>query len=183
VFCGAVNHKQSSANGGFTLLELMVVMVLISLMTAIAMPGLRSTLFSDQLKSSTRKILGLVSEASQEAVRRQSGYSLQFNLDQNSVSASQGQSEEKSDGQQAEKEKESALPDSVRVVDIISVHGGIQSEGKAVIRFSGKGYVDKTLIHLRADDGRDMTIMLSPFLGVTRVFDSYIDLEDDKVRY
>lgn len=181
MFCGAVNHKKSSANGGFTLLELMIVMVLISLMTAIAMPGLRSTLFSDQLKSATRKILGLVSEASQEAMRKQSGYSLQFDLDQNSVSAVQGQSEEKSDQQQ--EGQGSALPGSVRVVDIVSVHGGMQSEGKAVIRFSGKGYVDKTLIHLRADDGRDMTIMLSPFLGVTRVFDSYIDLEDDKVRY
>ena len=159
----------------------MVVMVLISLMTAFAMPGLRSTLFSDQLKSAARKILGLVSEASQEAFRRQSGYTLHFDLELNSIFPDQGQNEETGGRQQMG--KETALPGSVRVVDVVSVHGGKQSEGTAVIRFSRKGYVDKTLIHLSADDGRDMTIMLSPFLGVASVFDSYIDLEDDQVNY
>jgi general secretion pathway protein H len=176
-----VNHKEPLASGGFTLLELMVVMVLISLMTAFAMPGLRSTLFSDQLKSATRKILGLVSEASQEAFRRQIGYSLYFDLEQNSVFSDQGRGVDAGDTEQADRQQE--LPDSVRVVDVVSAHGEKQSEGKAVIRFSRRGYVDKTLIHLRDDDGRDMTIMLSPFLGVTRVFDSYINLEDDRVRY
>ena len=181
VLNGSVNHRELSVSGGFTLLELMVVMVLISLMTAFAVPALRSTLFSDQLKSSTRKILGLVSEASQEAVKQQSEYSLYFDLDQNSISSNTGLEEETDD--RLQEGKESSLPDAVSVVDVVSAHGGKQSEGEAVIRFSRKGYVDKTLIHLRDEDGRDMTIMLSPFLGVTRVFDSYVELEDEKVSY
>ncbi len=181
VLNGSVKHKEPFTSEGFTLLELMVVMVLISLMTVFAVPALRSTLFSDQLKSSTRKILGLVSEASQEAVKRQSEYSLHFDLDQNSISSNTGQKEETDERRQ--EGNESSLPGGVRVVDVVSAHGGKQSEGEAVIRFSRKGYVDKTLIHLRDDDGRDMTIMLSPFLGVTRVFDSYVELEDDKVSY
>ncbi len=154
-------------------------MVLISLMTAFAMPSLRSTLFSDQLKSATRKILGLVSETSQEAFREQSGISLYFDLDRNTVSPDPGEESEMSD--KADRTLE--LPESVKVVDIESAHGEKQSEGETAIYFNRRGYVDKTLIHLRADDGRDMTIMLSPFLGVTRVFDSYVSLDDDRVSY
>ena len=54
--------------------------------------------------------------------------------------------------------------------------------GTSTLFFSKKGYVDKTAIHLRADDGRDMTLVLSPFLGVTKVYDSYIDLADEQSR-
>ena len=75
------------------------------------------------------------------------------------------------------------LPESVRVVDVASVSAGKKNAGTATIRFSTKGYVDKTLIHLRDDDGRDMTLILSPFLAVTRVVDSYVDIDDDKARY
>ena len=75
------------------------------------------------------------------------------------------------------------LPDSVAVVDITSMYGGKRSLGQTTIQFNTRGYVDKTLIHLRSDDGRDMTIMLSPFLGVTRIYDSYIDMDDGQIRY
>ncbi len=160
----------------------MVVMVLISLMTAFAVPGLRSSFFSDQLKTTTRKDLGLVSEASQEAVSKHAEYSLYFDLEKNSVSTFQEGPKEEVDGQTPQT-REFNIHDSVQLVDVTSVHGGTQSPGRAVIRFSKKGYVDKTLIHLRSDDGDDMTIMLSPFLGVTKIFDSYIDLEDDRIRY
>ncbi|MDH3327972.1 MAG: prepilin-type N-terminal cleavage/methylation domain-containing protein [Desulfobulbaceae bacterium] len=180
--CRTINDKKSSSSRGFTLLELMVVMVLISLMTAFAVPGLRSSFFSDQLKTTTRKILGLVSEASQEAVSKHAEYSLYFDLEKNSISTFQEEQKEAAD-EQYPQGQELNIPDSVQLADVTSVHGGKQSQGKAVIRFSKKGYVDKTLIHLRSDDGDDMTIMLSPFLGVTKIFDSYIDLEDDRIRY
>lgn len=180
--CRAELHKKSFFPEGFSLLELMVVMVLIALMTSFAVPGLRTSFFSDQLKTSTRKVLGLVSEASQEAVSRHTEYFLYFDFDNNSISTGR---EEKQEGDREieQQSREYNLPDAVQLVDLMSVYGGKESSGKAAIRFSKQGYVDKTLIHLRSDDGDDMTIMLSPFLGVTKLFDSYIDLEDDQISY
>ena len=173
-----------SRSKGFTLLELMVVMVLISLLTAFAIPKLRTSLFTDQLKTTTRKILGRISEARQEAVRRNTDYFLYFDLEQNSMSSIQDEKEdEKEEDEQSEAGSEYVIPDSVQVVDVMSVHGGKQTQGRAAIRFSKKGYVDKTLIHLRSDDDEDMTILLSPFLGVSKLFDAYVDLEDERVRY
>ena len=172
---------ESKGSRGFTLLELMIVMVIISVMTAFAIPNLRSSLFTDELKSTARRVIGLVSEASQEAIRSQAGYSLSFDLEQNRIWVSS----EKGDSAGADKEKRQkfTVPESVMVVDISSVYGGKRSQGTTEIRFSKQGYVDKTLIHLRSDDGRDMTVMLSPFLAVTRVYDSYVELEDEKINF
>ncbi len=169
-------------SGGFTLIELMIVMVIISVITAFSIPNLRSSLFSDQLKTTARRLIGLVAEASQEAVRKQAVHTLSFELTQNRIWLS---SEKSKSDEESGSARKSALtvPESVRIVDISSVHGGKQSLGVNELRFSKQGYVDKTLIHLRADDGREMTVMLSPFLAVTRVYDSYVGLDDDKVNF
>lgn len=166
---------------GFTLLELMIVMVIIAVMTSFAIPSLRTSLYSDQLKSTARRVIGLVSEASQEAIRKQAVHTLSFDLEQNRIwltSKKTGKVDEEKENRQ-----KLTVPGSVSIVDIESVSGGKRSQGTTEIRFSKQGYVDKTLIHLRADDGRDMTVMLSPFLAVTRVYDSYLELGDDKVNF
>jgi len=160
----------------------MIVMVIIGLMTSFAIPGLRTALYTDQLKATTRKILGLVSDASQEAISRHAEYFLYVDIEQNTISTIQ-EGQAKNPDEQLTEGREMDITDAVRVVDVASVHGGKQAQGKASVRFSKKGYVDKTLIHLRSDDGDEMTIMLSPFLGVTKAFDSYVELEDDRVRY
>ncbi|HER63645.1 MAG TPA: type II secretion system protein [Desulfobacteraceae bacterium] len=165
---------------GFTLIELLVVMLLISLVTAFTLPAMRTSLFSDQLKATARRLVGLVVEVSQDAVGKQTEYVLHFDLANNLVRAVPGTIAETEREETGGKTLE--IPESVRVVDISSAHGGKSSQGSATLFFSKKGYVDKTAIHLRSDDGRDMTIVLSPFLGVTRIFDSYIELEDQQVR-
>lgn len=183
------------ASRGFTLLEIMVVMVLLTLVTAFTMPALRSSLFTDQLKATARKLTGLVVETGQEAVRSQAEQLLHFDLEHNQVwvsSEKTGKEKEPNttwdttpvwDADKAKEKNRLTIPQSVHVVDISSVSGGKRSIGATEIRFSTKGYVDKTLIHLRDDDGRDMTLILSPFLAVTRIIDSYVDIDDEKARY
>lgn len=173
----------------------MVVMVLLTMITAFAMPGLRGSLFSDQLKGTARRLTGLVAETGQEAVRTQAEQFLHFDLEHNQVwtsamrpvpvkETSPAGDQTPDPGTLEEKEgRRLAIPDSVRVVDITTASGGKQSAGETAIRFSTKGYVDKTLIHLRDQDGRDLTLVLSPFLAVTRILDSYVEIEDDKARY
>lgn len=184
------------ASRGFTLLEIMVVMVLLTMVTAFVMPGLRSALFTDQLKATARKLTGLVAETGQEAIRSQSEQLLHFDLERNLVWTSSEKKVDKDkdpdavwdttpvwDEDAALQAQHLAIPDSVRVVDISSVAGGKRSTGTTTVRFSTKGYVDKTLIHLRDDEGRDLTLILSPFLAVTRIRDSYMEIDDEKVKY
>ncbi|NOQ46476.1 MAG: prepilin-type N-terminal cleavage/methylation domain-containing protein [Desulfobulbaceae bacterium] len=173
-------YPESSPARGFTLLELMVVMVLISIMTAFAVPKIRSSLFSDQLKSTARKLVGLVAETSQDAVRNQIPYHLVFDSEAHAFVG--GPVRKLPDDEERGSRGRLVIPDAVQVVDVSSAHGGTRTLGELEIAFTKKGYVDKTLIHLRDDDGREMTIMLSPFLGVTRIFDSYLELQDEKLQ-
>ena len=161
---------------GFTLMELLVVMVLLSLLTGFAVPKIRTALFTDQLKATARKLIGLVNETGQQARIEHRSYLLIFDpaARQFRVRAAEKKGEEA-----VPSIHPLSLPSDVQILDFSSVHGGKQDSGELTLMFSKKGYVDKTLIHLRDDSGRDMTLALSPFLGVTRLYDSYRTVEQD----
>ncbi|WP_456384858.1 pilus assembly FimT family protein [Desulfolithobacter sp.] len=164
---------------GFTLLELLLVMVFLAIMTVFAVPRLYTTMLTDPLKSSARRLVGLVAETSQKAVRSSQGLYLHLDLGEGRVWASVDKEGKNIPGN---RDTLIQLPGQVRIQDVVSVHGGRRSVGSTAIWFSRKGYVDKTLIHLQDQDGDQMTIMLSPFLSVTRVFVGYLDLDDEQVR-
>ena len=167
---------QQRRKNGFTLMELLVVMVLLSLMTGFAVPRIRTALFSDQLKATARKLIGLVNETGQQARSEHRPYLLIFDPAARRFTVRAAGKKEK---QALPAIRPLSLPSAVRIVDFSSVHGGKQDAGELKLMFSKNGYVDKTLIHLRDDSGRDMTLALSPFLGVTRLYDSYRTLEQD----
>ncbi len=177
----------SSAPRGFPLIELLVVMVIIGIATAFVMPRLGSTLFSDQLKATARHLVGLVSEASQEAVRKQSVILLRIDMEHNRAwlveTAGKRKAGEENGGDDGREGQRLSVPDSVKIVDVSSLYGGKRSRGITDISFSKMGYVDKTFIHLHDNDGRSMTIMLSPFVGTIRVADSYVGLSDEKTPF
>lgn len=176
-------HSPCPSSRGFTLLELIVVIVIISIFTTLAMPRLTDTALFDQLKTASRKISGIVMETGQEAVRARANYLMVIDMNANSVRAGREEAEETGFGAQGFGPEQQnrfgyTLPDSVRIVDVATAHGGKQGMGEVELRFSHKGYVDKTHIHLQDEDGHYMTIMISPFLGVIEVRESYVELSD-----
>ena len=52
---------------------------------------------------------------------------------------------------------------------------GKEASGEATIHFSTRGYIEPSAIHLEADDGRQVTLVLSPFLGRVKVFEKYVE--------
>ena len=159
---------------GFTLIELTVVVFLIGVMLAVSIPRFRYSFITDDLKSTTRRIVGLVKDLRNEAIREQKIYLLHFDIGANQLWIDfDGITDEEREMAQ---EKAYQLPGDVRIIDIWTKGKGKSVDGDVSIRFSKKGYAQQTLIHLGAEDGREFTLLLNPFLAKIRSYDTYVDI-------
>ncbi|MGD2126883.1 MAG: prepilin-type N-terminal cleavage/methylation domain-containing protein [Desulfobacteraceae bacterium] len=160
---------------GFTFLEIIVVIFLIGLMIALATPRIRYAVLTDNLKTTTRRIIGMVKELRNEAIREQKEYVVHFDLDSNRFWIDSPSMTEQE--QARAREKASPFPEDVRVLDIWYRAKGKRMRGETTIRFNKKGYVQPSVIHLGSEDGRSFTLELSPFLGRVKVIEKYVEYE------
>ena len=160
---------------GYTLVELAVVAVLIGLMMTSAAPRLRNALLTDDLKAVARKMIGVIKNLRSEAIREQSDYALNFDLDSNRfwISFRSMTDEERA----VAREEGSSLPAGVRIHDVWIKGDGKKVEGETRIRFTRRGYTRQSAIHLSSEDGREFTLVLSPFLGKVKVIERYVDFD------
>jgi prepilin-type N-terminal cleavage/methylation domain-containing protein len=160
---------------GFTLIELTVVIILLGIIMTLTVPRFHTAILTDDLKATTRKMVGIIKGLRDEAIREQRVYFLHFDLESNRFWIdSTGMSEEE---RAREAEKASTLPETVRVLDVWLGSKGKKMTGETAIRFSKKGYVQPSAIHLGAEDGREFTLVLNPFLGRVTIYDRYIEFE------
>ena len=159
---------------GYTLLELTVVIFLVSLMLGVSIPRVRSSLLTDSLRSTTRKIAGLLKGIRDEAVREHKTLIIHFDIEWNRVwvtSADMGEAEK-----MLAREKAFTLPSDVRIMDVWRRGKGKTVDGVATIQFSIKGYVEQSAIHLEAEDSRKFTLVLSPFLARIKSYNEYVEI-------
>lgn len=164
---------------GFTLLELIVVMVLLAITVSLAVPRLAGFFSGDQLKTGVRRLVGLIHQCSQLAQRQQAPYLLRY-IDGEHRFVVEPERRQGEEGAVA-KERGLRLSDSVRVQDLWTWYGGTRAAQDFVIRFTKGGYVEPTVIHLRATGGAEISVVLSPFLGKVEVRDQYVSPESDGV--
>lgn len=163
-------------NIGFTLIELIVVISLISLILFIAIPRFQSTVFTDNTKKTSRWIIGKVQSLKTRAVRDQNLYILHVSLDANKLWVS--------DGSMSEEELENAelqgykLPDDVTLIDVEYPQNEIIALGTADIRFYQKGYSDKALIHIENSDSEQRSFLIESFLPRVKMFPDYVGFEE-----
>lgn len=161
---------------GFSLIELIVVIVIIGLTMAITMPRFRASLLSDHLKASTRRVAILITNLSKEAVREHKDYLLYFDLSENRYwTENPGLTEE---GRLMAREQAFNLPDDVRFLDITKKGDEIRTAGEVSIVITKKGYLQPATIHLGSDQGRVFTLYLKTFAGKAEILDGYVEVEE-----
>ncbi len=176
---GDIIHKRRHMSGnekGFTLIELTVVVLLIGIIAGLTFPRLRQAVTTDTLKSSTRKLVGIIRSLRREAVKDHDAHFLRFDLDTNLFWIERQAMTETE--QTAAKEKAATLAGGVRILDVWLKGKGKKTTGIIAIRFNEKGYVQQSAIHLGFEDGRKFTLFLSPFLSKVEILDSYVEFEE-----
>ena len=138
---------------GFTLIELIVVLVIVSIMAAMVSPTISRSISSFKLKTATRKVAAALRYARSQAVSRAEAYQAVFSLDENQVTVSpvedQGEKSEggegsegeevgKQNGNRPDKPKVYTLPDEVKFCKVIIDEEEITS-GDATITFNVNG--------------------------------------------
>ena len=169
-----VKNKSNQA-AGFTLLELMIVIALISIVSTLAIPQMSTSVFSGSLKSTTRTLIGFISETKQEAIRKRTNYTLIFDMEHNAVFRESGDDAQPERAEDKDQKIQFEFPEGVSIQDILLVPGNKKSLGGIGLHFNTKGYSEKAFIHLVDDEGEQMTIVVSPFLGISDIKDGYLE--------
>ena len=168
------SKKISTGAGGYTLIELIVVIVLLGLMFGLTVPKFRQAVLSDSLDATSLRIIGLVRDLREKAISDQVSYVLRFDLRGARLwaFASTATDEE----QETARERAYKLPADVEIEDIWSWSSGKMYDD-ATIRFSKKGYIEQSMIHLQSEDGRQLSLELTPFLGSIKIHEGYVDFD------
>lgn len=163
---------QQHENGGFTLIELMVVMLLISIVMAVAMPRFVSGTLQDPVKKTTRWMINTSRTLRANAIKHQKGFTLVIDLADNRFwTVNEDMPEE--DLIQA-KEKAFTLPGSLDIVAVLFPDKDRISTGTAEIHFYPSGYSDRVLIDLQKDDAERFSYLFEPLLPRVKVIDEWI---------
>ncbi len=161
---------------GFTLIELVVVISLISLALVFTMPRFQGSMVFDQTNRVSRWIMLKVSGLKEQAMREKKTFALHIGLDT-------GQMWVTHEGMDAETlaaamEKTQPMPSGLRITDVEFSETGRVALGEAVIRFYPQGYSDKAMIHMEDEDGEEISFLIESFLPRVKRFESYVSIED-----
>jgi type II secretion system protein H len=158
--------------GGFTLVELLVVIVLIGIVTAVILPEMRGTHGDAQLRAATRKILNLCALASSRAVT----------LNQDQVVRIQGENyfleSARKNKNGKSKEPERGKFTSKITVSILPIPQDDSNENEAQeptsdsensLKFFSDGTAEAKIIELKDRDGFVLKLRMIPTIARFRV--------------
>lgn len=166
---------------GFTLLELIIVMVLISLTASFAVPKIRSSFYRDELSAAAQGFVSLVTETAQKARAENTPFILRFQPDTKTFVALPVTTIPKTREEEQDKGYlRITLDDSIRFTGGENQQDEDDQEMNE-IRFTSRGYTKKAVVYFENESGDQCSVILSPFLGVARILDDHVSLADDQI--
>lgn len=167
-------HRVSCSQTGFTLIEIVVVMVIISMVLLLVLPRLPS---SDQenLKISARTLASTLRYMQERAATTRTGYYLTLAPGTESVKivevGSDGSTKEPSDPLL----QKTPVKEGVVVADVRIPRLGKVSDGQLRLDVGMGGVRDFITIHLRSATGQFWTVMAFPSGGKVKVYEGYLE--------
>jgi len=158
--------------GGFTLIELMVVMLLISVVMAVAVPRFQGGAFQDPVKKTYRWMSNTVRTLRNEAIRLQKPFALAIDLDKSRMWAVTADMEDE-DAARAEKQA-FTLPGSLKIVNVRYFDNKRAVRGVSEINFYPGGYSDRVVLDLEDDNAGRYSFLIEPLLPKVKIFETWI---------
>lgn len=181
----ATGKPGSSSQDGFTLLELMVVIVIIGLFSALFSVRIESVLSGGDLRYASRILMGEISKLRGEAAYTRTDHVLELDIAENTLSRPDLETNKMGFSDEPSKMRGTnnqviKLPKGVDLQDVVVASKGKIQEGKALITFYANGTVDRALVHLRNEKNEAYTLEVNPLTAQVTLHDSYIDEKTEK---
>lgn len=158
---------------GFTLIEMMVVLLLITIVFAVAIPKMDTSILQDPKKKTTRWIKNAVKELRAAAIEKQSNQIMVVNLDLNRIwFTNDGMDEE---AKFAAAENAFRLPGSMHVIDVQFPAKDRVGGGQAEINFYPGGYSDHATINMEIGDAERFSYTVEPLLPRVKVLEEWVN--------
>jgi prepilin-type N-terminal cleavage/methylation domain-containing protein len=161
-----------SAKTGFTFLELMVVVSLISILLFFSIPRFQGALGASSEDKSLRWIITKVRILKDRAVKEQRLYLLHVELDANWIWISHADMKE--DQLQKARENGLRITRDLQIQQVEFMGRDDVSSGRADIRFFPSGYSDKAAIVFQTVDDDYQSLVIEPFLARVEIADTLV---------
>ncbi|MBM4259660.1 MAG: prepilin-type N-terminal cleavage/methylation domain-containing protein [Deltaproteobacteria bacterium] len=162
---------------GFTLLELSLTLFIIGLLVTALLPRF-GDIGGARLENSARRLAALVRYVNGEAAFSGRVYRIRYDLREQSYAVqvlvpSRGATEFVADP--SPMSQPVRLPSGIAFADVHIAQAGRLNTGQVFTHFYPHGYVDPTVVHLRDQRDRTMTVMIPPVTGEARIYEGYVD--------
>ncbi|MEW6324716.1 MAG: prepilin-type N-terminal cleavage/methylation domain-containing protein [Nitrospirota bacterium] len=173
---GSGQGEREHPRAGFTLIELVIVLALITLLTAISYPLLQHWTEAP-LRRGARQMTAVIEQLFERAVMTRQIYRLRLEVagDRYWVEVLQP-SEEAAEFVALPPER--SLPSGVRIRDLVTARQATVTNGEAAVYFYPIGRLDQVVLHLEQRDGRvledELSLIPHPLTGRVAVTEGYV---------
>ena len=171
-----------TGSGGFTLIELTMVILVIGIVGALVLPRFGGLLDRQQMRRTVNVMRGMVRQLHAKAALTKRVYRLTFDLDQQLLSVcfleslpATGSEDDTCVAEPAREMRGYAMPDAVQLLDVVSFEGKKVREGTAMTHFHPTGLAEPSVVHLQAPDESHVTLFIEALAGRVKVVYGYAE--------
>ena len=161
---------------GFTLIELAMVLLVLGIVSAVAMPRVGGMLDRQRMRRTINTVRGTVRYVQARAALTKRVYRLTFDLDKQTMSACYLSAEE-CKPESGRELREFTFPPAARLLDVVRPDGEKTEEGEAMTYFHPTGFAEPSILHLTDLADERTTLMITPIGGRIKVLPGYVDPE------
>ncbi len=166
-----VKPKARNPVSGFTLIEIVVVVFIISLMALLVFPNLPSS-DAANLRSSARSLASTMRYLEERAITTKSVYRLHLDMASNTVTVRKVADGEETTADDSFLSKH-LLAEGVTISDVETPRLGRTSEGEVIVSFGVSGIEEFITVHLKGAKGDHFTVAAFPQNGKVKVLEGY----------
>jgi prepilin-type N-terminal cleavage/methylation domain-containing protein len=170
----STQHAARSTNKGFTLIEMAVIIVIISMVAIIVLPLLPST-GAAELRNSARRLSTVVRYLGDRSVTTKTPYRMRLNLNDSTVAI-----KKMVNGEETIPEdpffSRNILDDGVSIEDVEIQRLGKLGEGEVNVDFGFAGLGEFIVIHLKGRKEGRFTVTALPYGGRVEVLEGYQEI-------